>query len=584
MNLKERQLKGLAVSPGIAIGRVHLLASDLLTYPKYWISEREIPTEIGRFRKSLEKTQRELVRIREKLCQYQVGDQIRIIETHQMITHDESLIEMTENAVRQEKINAEWAFDKAIQKMRELFPADGNDYFRERRDELKFVAQRVLQKMTGPEPIPPRRFKKGSVVVAHDLSPTDTVQMVRGVVEGFLTETGGPTSHTAIIAKALEIPAVVGLEGITEMVREGDWILADGNEGRVLIRPRKRDLEKYRAVQKRYEHFERLLLREAHLPSVTPDGYQLRLVANMELLEELPSIKKHGAEGIGLYRTELLCLSSEHFPTEEEQFRTYREVFRKISPHPATIRTFDLGGDKIASGGDFDGVNPALGLRAIRYSLRNRDVLRTQIRAMLRASRYGPLKILIPMITTLEEIRLVKKVISDVKNELCEKKIAFDQNVKVGVMIEVPSAALIADDIGREVDFLSIGTNDLIQYTLAVDRTNEEVSYLYNPLHPAILRLLKNICDAGKSSNIEVSLCGEMAGSPLCFLILLGLGLSELSMNPVSIPRVKKLARLVSFRQARETLDRALDLKTASEIEHLIRREAEKIAGFPPLA
>jgi phosphoenolpyruvate-protein phosphotransferase (PTS system enzyme I) len=297
----------------------------------------------------------------------------------------------------------------------------------------------------------------------------------------------------------------------------------------------------------------------------------------MELLEEIPAIKSHGGEGVGLFRTEILFLSRKSIPSEEEQFAAYREVLQKMSPSPTTIRTFDIGGDKMLDDEDFDeGVNPALGLRAIRYCLKERNLLRTQLRAMLRASRFGPLKILIPMITNLEEFRQVKRIVAEIQDELRAKSISFDPGTKIGAMVETPSAALMADELASEADFLSIGTNDLIQYTLAVDRVNEEVSYLYEPLHPAVLRLLRIISDAGRSRNIEVSVCGEMAGDPLCFLILLGLGLTELSMNPLSIPRVKKLTRSVTFRQAKQLLDRAIDCKTATDVEHLVRRETQK--------
>lgn len=576
----DRRKKGVGVSPGIAIGRVDLHRPDALEFPKIRISEREIPGEISRFRQALKKTREELARIKERLCRFQGGD--RIIETHQLLTRDDTLTETTVNAIRRERINAEWAFDQAIRKLRSSFPKKGDDYFRERQDEIGHVAYRILQKLTGPDARTVRSFKKDSVIVAHDLSPADTAQMVRGIVQGFVTEAGGPTSHTAILAKALEIPAVVGVEGITRGVRPGSRLLVDGTDGQVILRPTRREISRYREIQKKYEHFEGILLREAHLPSVTRDGYRLRLAANMELIDEIPSIKKYGAEGIGLYRTEMLCLRPNGEPSEEEQFQAYRTVFRKISPRPATIRTFDLGGDKTGGEAWESGdLNPALGLRAIRYCLKERSLLKNQLRAMLRASRYGPLKILIPMVTTLEEIRQTKKIIADIREELSSERIPFDKTAKFGVMIEIPGAALMADEIAAEVDFLSIGTNDLIQYTLAVDRVNEDVSYLYEPLHPAVLRLLKMICDAGKSRNIEVSLCGEMAGNPLCFMILLGLGLSELSMNPVSIPRVKKLTRSVTFRQAKEILDRALDCRTAAEVEHILRRETAKIEGFP---
>lgn len=578
---KNRNFKGLGISPGIAIGQVHLLESETLIFPRFWVSDREIRHEIARFRQALSRTQRDLARVKEKLCKFQIGEQVRILESHQMIAGDETLVNETIQRIRQEKINAEWAFDKIVQKMRAAFETVDKNYFQERYEELNHVVAQILRNLMGSSGMPNRQFKKDSVIVARDLSPADTAQMVKGMVQGFLLETGGPTSHTAIIARALEIPTIVGINGITHLVSEGESILMDGNEGLVIVKPTKRDSTKYRAIQKRYDHFDLLLRREAHLPSVTQDGFHIRLAANMELLEELSSIKNHGAEGIGLYRTEMLAITKNRIGTEEEQFQAYKEILHRIAPHSATIRTLDMGGDKVLDSDYMDSLNPALGLRAIRYGLKQKDILRTQLRAMLRASRHGRLKILIPMVTNLEEMRIVKKIILDIQEELAENKIPFAPDIKLGAMIEIPSAALMADEFASELDFMSIGTNDLIQYTLAVDRTNDDVSYLYEPLHPAILRLLKMVCDAGRSRNIEVSLCGEMAGHPLCFPILLGLGLSELSMNSVSIPRVKKLTRSMTFRQAKELLDRSLNCKTAGEVEHLVKREAAKIPGFP---
>lgn len=581
---KTRHFRGIPVSPGIAMGAVHLIESEPLNIPKFWIADREAPSEITRFRQAIKKTQKELVCIRERLCKFQIGDQVKIIDSHQMITQDQTLHRNTQAAIREEKINAEWAFHREIQRMLDECSQEESGYFKERYNELNHVARRILLHLMGPETSSPRRFRKDSVIVAHDLSPTDTIQMVKGTVHGFLTEAGGPTSHTAIIARAMEIPAVCGIEGMTHVVREGDPILVDGNEGEILLYPSRKDLRKYTEIQKKNEQLEKLLLKEAHLPSITKDGYRLHLAANMELLDEIPTVRSHGAEGIGLFRTEILFISRNRIPTEDEQFEVYRQVLRKISPHPTTIRTLDIGGDKVISESDInDTMNPALGLRAIRYCLREREILKTQLRAMLRASRYGPLKILIPMVTNLEEIRQVKKILADLRTDLRKSKASISDGVKIGVMIETPSAALMADEFASETDFLSIGTNDLIQYTLAVDRSNEEVSYLYEPLHPAVLRLLKGVCDAGRSRNVSVSLCGEMAGDPLCFLLLLGLGLTELSMNPLSIPRVKKLTRAVTFRQANDLLDRALNCKTATEVDHLVRRESVKIQGFPAL-
>ncbi|MDO8461690.1 MAG: phosphoenolpyruvate--protein phosphotransferase, partial [Deltaproteobacteria bacterium] len=522
-------------------------------------------------------------KIREKLCKFQVGDEIRILDTYQMIAKDEMLYTSTVNTIKQEKINPEWALDKALVKANTAFMDNASDFFQERRADVQHVGNLILKNLLGGEEEEhPRHFKKNTLLVVHDLSPADTAQIIKGTVAGFVTEVGGKTSHTAIFAKALEIPAVVGAVGITQSVEEDDILLLDGTEGTVIINPSRADKLHYQDLRKKYEQMDNLLLKEAHLPAVTKDDFTLRLAANMELPEEIPTIKKYGAEGIGLYRTEVLYLRQKRLPTEEEQFQNYKKVLRQMAPHPVTIRTLDIGGDKILEDSEHseyvESLNPALGFRAIRFCLREKGLFKAQLRAMLRASRYGKLKILIPMISNLDEIRQVKKIITDVKSELDEKKIPYDHNVKLGVMIEVPSAAIMSDAIAGEVDFLSIGTNDLIQYSIAIDRVNEHVAYLYEPLHPAILRLLNQITEAGRQKNIEVSVCGEMAGEPLYLLILLGLGLTELSMNPLSIPRVKKILRQVTFKQGAELVEKALACKTSSDVEHLVRKEMSKIA------
>ncbi len=585
--MKPRRLKGLAVSPGIAVGVVHRLKSEALSIPKFWVADSEIPSEADRFQKALKKVRNEIRILQEKLCKYKVGDHVRILDSHQMITQDTLLVDGTLKSIREDKINAEWAFEKQLDQILEKFPKE-DEYFQERAAEIRQIGQKIFLQLMGRESPKPVKVGKDAVIVAHDLSPTDTIHWVRGNACAFITEVGGMTSHTAIVARSLEIPAVCGVDDIGLIAREGDRVLVDGTKGIVLLHPTATDQKRYENVRKKQEKAETTLLREAPLPAVTKDGVRIKIAGNLELPEEIPMIRSHGGEGIGLFRTEILFISQNRIPSEEEQFRTYSEVLKKMSPHPTTIRTLDLGGDKqIAGTEDADEmeemINPALGLRAIRYGLRHRGILKTQLRAMMRASVHGSLRILIPMITNLDEVRSVKKMLADIRQELAVAKIRTSDNVKLGFMIEVPSAALMADEIAAEADFLSIGTNDLTQYTLAVDRDNDHVSALYEPLHPAVLKLLKLTCEAAQRRRIDVSICGEMAGDPCSFLLLLGLGLTELSMNPVSIPRVKKLTRMVTFRQAKELLDRALLCRTASEIESLVKREAAKIKGFPSL-
>lgn len=580
MTSKPRYLKGLPVSPGVAIGKIHLFESEDLSFPKYWLPEPSIARELKRFKLALKKTQDDLVRVKDKLCRFKADEQIKIVESHQMIARDEVLNQGTTERIKKQKINAEWAFDLATQEIFEKFPKKfemNEDYFKDRYEEIKHVTSRILKNLLGPHVFQQIKYKKGSIVVAHDLSPIDTMQMLKGDVLGFVTELGGTTSHTAIVAKSLEIPAVVGIDNMTSLVEDEGWIIIDGNSGEVILNPQREQIIHYQKRQKDLFSQEKALLKTAHLPSITTDGFQIKLAANMELPEELGLIKKYRAEGIGLFRTEMLLLSKNVSFSEEDQTKTYKNILKKSFPHPVTIRTFDLGGDKIPE--DLvilESVNPALGLRGIRFSLRENHLLHTQLKAILQASTYGMTRILIPMVTNIEEIRLVKKMLSEIKEDLRSHKIPYSENILLGAMIETPSAAMIAEDLASEVDFFSIGTNDLIQYTLAVDRENDDVSYLYEPLHPAILRLLKMICSAGLSRNIDISLCGEMAGHPLYLILLLGLGLTELSMNASSIPRVKKLLRSLSYKNSQDFLDKALCLKTAQEIESLLKKELQK--------
>jgi phosphoenolpyruvate-protein phosphotransferase (PTS system enzyme I) len=579
--VKNRVLTGIAVSSGITIGKAHVLEPSIAIFPKYWISDREVSAEVSRFKKALENSYEQLFQIQRKICKFERADHSRILETHQMLTKDEILTRATTDLIEQEHINAEWALDKGLAKLKSSFMSLDDDLFRDRGLDIEHVSQRILRNLVGKDETP-KVYQEQCIVVSHDLSPTDTIAMAKETVGGILTEVGGKTSHVAIIAQALEIPTVVGINHVASIIQEGDELLIDGYEGKVIINPTAKQLNQYKELRKKLTKQEHKLLKDVNAPSITQDGYSIRLAANMELVEELPTVKSHGAEGVGLYRTEMLFLKNVDLPTEDEQFEVYKRVVQKVAPHPTTIRTIDVGGDKILSSADsMDGLNPALGLRAIRFCLREKTLFRTQLRAIIRASHFGRLKILLPMITTMEELRQAKKIIADVKTELEKEKIPFDNDIPIGAMIEVPAAAMIADFIAAEVDFMSIGTNDLIQYTLAIDRINEHVAYLYQPLHPAILLLLQRIVAAGKKMKIDVSICGEMAGEPLYFLILLGLGLTELSMNPVSIPRVKQILPYISFHKATETLDKALTCKTASEVESLLKKVATKIQNFP---
>ncbi|MCD6353626.1 MAG: phosphoenolpyruvate--protein phosphotransferase, partial [Proteobacteria bacterium] len=485
------------------------------------------------------------------------------------------LIEETTNHVRKEKINAAWALKNTLKNLQKVFSEIEDTYLRERKNDIDYVVKKILYNLTSSEkPTDTKKVVEKVIIVSHDLSPTDTLHLDLDKVLGFVTDIGGKTSHTAIMARALGIPAVIGLKTATKQIKDGDIIVTDGVGGRVIINPTKKVFDEYFEKKKKYHHLENELFKFKPLSSETPDGHKVKLLANIEITDELPSIIHHGAEGIGLYRTEFLYLDMAKPPTEEDHFQTYRKVIEKISPHSTTIRTFDLGGDKFLSPvSQAEEMNPVMGLRAIRFCLREVGVFKTQIRAILRASALGKVRILFPMISGMEEMYQINKIISDVKNELKTKEVPFDPSIEVGAMIETPSAAIIADLLAKEVDFFSIGTNDLIQYLLAIDRVNEHVSYLYKPLHPAVLRMIKRIVESAHDAGIKVTMCGEMAGETSYTPVLLGLGIDELSMNATSILKVKKIIRSSTYSESRQLVDKILTFATATEVENFLPKE-----------
>ncbi len=569
----ERVFTGIGVSPGVVVGKALLLEAPGLTFTPRRISHLLVEAEIARLRKALEQSKRELMEVRERLLSKGLTQQASLIDVHLQLLEDRMLVKGAEELIREELINAEWALEMTLKRILEAFEGLNEEYIRERREDVRHVIERVMRHLTG-HPSPNLDEVAGVVVVAHDLSPGDTAQLNIAKVMGFATDIGSATSHTAIVAKSLGLPAVVGLREITAHVKGGETVIIDGHEGVVILEPTESTLKEYDLKRQRYRYLVRELLRFAPLPSETLDGYHLALRANIEFVEEVRVLEQYGAEGIGLYRTEYLYLNRRDLPTEEEHLRYYRQVVTEVSPHPATIRTLDLGGDKFASRIYLPReMNPALGLRAIRLCLKDRELFKTQLRGILRASAYGKVRILLPMISGLEELRQAKGVIEEAKEELDRDGIPFDPQVEVGVMIEIPSAAVIADLLAREVNFFSIGTNDLIQYTLAIDRINEHVAYLYQPLHPAILRLIEGIVERAHGAGIGVGICGEMAADPLYSLLFLGMGLDELSMNPMAIPRVKRVIRKATQDLGRELLRRVLKCETAEEAEAFLRQE-----------
>jgi phosphoenolpyruvate-protein phosphotransferase (PTS system enzyme I) len=564
---------GLGVSPGIAFGRAYLIGRDTLKAPRHHIEADDIDTEVARLYKAIAASDKQLAKIKEKLASENESD-YHIITAHQMMLHDEHLVGAAVEYIRDETINAEWALRRAVDDIRGVFDSIEDQYLRERRSDVEFVFERVLRNLlgrdTGPLQPPP-----DAIVVAYDLSPADTATLHKAAVSGLLTDAGGKTSHTAIIARAHEIPAVVALENITELVETDDLLLLDGASGIVIVNPSATTVASYREEQRRQVAAGVHLASMRDLPARTIDGHEVTLLANIDGPDELDDAVEYGAMGVGLFRTEYLFMTGSELPDEERHYKTAVAVLEKLKGKPATIRTFDLGSDKLAKflkDAELDEANPALGLRSIRLCLSEigRELFRQQLRGLLRASAHGPLKIMFPMISGVAELRVVKTVVEDVKAELDAEGIAYDKAVKLGIMIEMPSAALTADLLAQETDFFSIGTNDLIQYTMAVDRVNEYVSYLYEPLHPSLIRLIGGVVNAAREYNIPCTVCGEMAGEPMIAPVLIGLGVRELSMSAVSIPEVKATIRQMQSEEAAGLVSRVRNLPTASDVRAVV--------------
>jgi len=575
---KNYLLKGIVASEGIAIGKVFLVNRDHLELSHYNITtSEEIEREVQRFKKAIEESRSQLLRAKKDINKKKFKEAQYIIDTHILLLQDKVLIDNTIKIIEHDKIDAALALKKTIEGLRKNLADINDEYMKERTSDIDYIEQRILRNLAGIKADLVTKIREKVIIVAYDLSPADTANLNVNEVLGFTIDCGGRTSHTAIMARALKIPAVVGLKDITSRVKTGDTMILDGIHWVVIINPTADTLLKYHQKKAEYDEFEIGLLKHKELPGETIDGFKVKLLANIEIMEELPSVTEYGAEGIGLYRTEFLYLNRKDLPSEEEQFEIYKTVSHKILPLPVTIRTLDIGGDKFMSQIDVaEEINPVMGLRAIRFCLKEVTIFKTQLRAILRASAHGKVKIMFPMISGIEEVRQIKKILHEVKKELQAERKVFDHNIEIGIMVEVPSAGTIADILAREVNFFSIGTNDLIQYTLAIDRVNEQVSYLYEPLHPAVLRILRNIINAAHDNGIPVAMCGEMAGEPFYIPILLGLGIDELSMNVMALPRVKRVLRSLDFKQSQLVIDNIFKLSTAGEIEMLLKKEVKK--------
>jgi len=567
-----RTYKGIGVSPGIAIGRAVIVEKRVASVYRVPIREEEVPAEVTRFMESLEKTRDELLELKFKVARSMGDEYAQIFEAHAMIVGDASFADKVAQKIETEQVNAEWALAEVQEELQARFASFDDDYLRERVADVKDVAERVLVNLQGVAHHDLSEITHDVVILADDLTPSDTIHFNRRPIVGFATEVGGRTSHTSIIAKSLFMPAVIGVPRLTRIVDNDELVIVDGYEGTIVVNPSPAMVTEYLGRESRHEEAEQKLLENRELPATTKDHHRISLQANIELVEELDDARKFGAEGIGLYRSEFLYIStSPDLPTEEEHFNVYRQLAESTAPNWCVIRTFDLGGKKLARevmGSKED--NPVLGLRALRLCMQHRGMFRTQLRALLRASAFGKIKIMFPLVSGVQELRQVKTLIRELRLELDAEGVAYNKELQIGIMIEVPSAAVIADLLATEADFFAIGTNDLIQYSLAIDRGNENVSYLYEPLHPALLRLIKGVIDAGKRAGIPVSMCGEMAADPIYAIVLLGLGLEIFSMNPSSIPVVKNVIRSVRYRDCRRIAEAALQKKTAQEIEEFI--------------
>ncbi|MCM8785134.1 MAG: phosphoenolpyruvate--protein phosphotransferase [Candidatus Omnitrophica bacterium] len=563
-----KKIKGISGSPGIAIGKARKLNDDFLSFKEVKkIKDKDVDEEIKRFRESINKTENEILEIINNIKKITDKEYAEIFSFHISIIRDKNLMERIEKIIKSEKVTAETAIKKFIDKLNKEFPENS---FKTRKKEILDIFERIVSNLSRKN----NRFKniKDGILVSNDLSPTQTVSIDTKYIKGFVTSMGTETSHTVIIAKALEIPAVVGIKESIEQIKEDDTLLIDGYEGIVIVNPTENEIEKIKLKEKEIEKLKKKIYTLKSKKATTSDGKEIKLYANIQLPEEVEAALKYGAEGIGLFRTEYLYLKRKDLPTEEEQFLSYKKIIEKFGKKEIIIRTIDVGGDKFISA--FEGpkeLNSFLGLRGIRFCLEKKDIFLTQIRAILRASYYGDLKIMFPMITTKEEVIKTKKIIEEAKKELKKENLKFNENIKIGIMIETPSAALVSDDLAKEVDFFSIGSNDLIQYTLAIDRVNEKLSYLYQPCHPSVLNLIRITVENAIKNNIKISLCGEMASIPEIACLLIGLGIDELSMAPVAIPSVKEKILKNSYVEIKKIVEKVMNFDSHEKIINFIK-------------
>ncbi|HSM75144.1 MAG TPA: phosphoenolpyruvate--protein phosphotransferase [Desulfobacterales bacterium] len=569
----EIRLKGISASPGICIGKAYLVDREGVDVVKrYLLPKERLGDEVKRFKAAVKKATDEVRAIIDRTPE-DLREHALILETHLVLLKDKMLYNRTIDVIQKKRFNAEWALRTVMGNVKGMFAKMTDPYLKARVTDIEHVSDLILRNLVGANSVKIAEIDKRVILVAHDLSPSETSQIQLERIMGFVTDRGGKASHTGIIAQALEIPAVLGLDTATRIVKNDDIIIVDGSEGVLIINPEEQTLLRYEERRIGYERFRAAITRDSHLPAETVDGFRLKVMGNIELPEEVVSVIDNGGEGIGLYRTEFQYLSRTDFPTEFELYDKYRDVVEVMAPLPVTIRTLDINGDKVVAytSGATPETNPALGLRAIRYCLKKPQVFKTQLRAILRASAHGNVRVMFPMIASLAEVKEAKRLLAQCAAALEKEGVPFNRDIQTGIMIEVPSAVVIADILAREVDFFSIGTNDLIQYTLAIDRGNREVAHLFSPLHPAILRMLDHLSKVAAKTGVKLFMCGEMAADPMNMPILLGMGLEELSVNPRSMPVVKSMIRSLSREEACGFFRKVLEVTSSAETSRLIQ-------------
>jgi phosphotransferase system enzyme I (PtsI) len=576
----EKSFRGIAVSAGVCRGKILVLDKARPAVSKRQLSNGEVPEEVNRLEKALVQTRHQILDVQRKVSEGMGAKEGSIFDAHLLVLEDRTLLDEVVRVIQEEKVNAEHAFHTVAERYAATLAAIQDDYLRERATDMRDVTARVLNNLLGvDETIDLKHLKEPCIIISHDLTPTNTAQLDRRKVLGFATDVGSKTSHTAIMARSLHIPAVVGLKNASEQLQTGQYALLDGFNGVIIINPTEQTLFEYGQLEKKRVTLQEKLREMLAKPAVTLDGRRVFVSANIEQASDAGEVKANGADGVGLFRTEYLFINCDHLPSEEQQYQAYREAAAALKPMTVVMRTLDLGGDKFLSHLQLPTeLNPFLGWRAIRFCLQERDIFRGQLRAILRASAEGNIKMMYPMISGLDELNEANALVDEYKAELRQEKVAFNENLEIGAMIETPSAAMVADSLAKRLKFFSIGTNDLIQYSLAVDRMNEKIAHLYEPTHPAIVRLIKMTVDAAHAHKIPVSVCGEMASDPVLAPLLLGLGVDELSAASPLVPAVKYIIRRLKMEEAVKLGEFALGCESSSDILERCQEFARQIA------